>query len=303
MKKFNYLAILLMVMIFFISCNREEQNNPEILPSNELEGALSGKFSVSESKQIRFSRGNLQYQASTDTWRFAEHQSDIIGIDNKNIIRDNYDGWIDLFGFGTASHPMTCKADNWHYGDGYEDLSEEEYKEKDWGWHNKISNGGNKVHLWRTLTREELVYLMRDRPHANDWTFAKVNDILGLVIVPDDWEIPQNVNYIPRNANTYSLMEWKILEDAGAVFLPAAGWRDIDTESSSNYNQRTVTLVADVGKIGRYWTATRAIPYNGYQWRAIPFVFADQIWMIPKSSSDVYSFMSGYSVRLVQDVK
>ena len=48
--------------------------------------------------------------------------------ENKNITIDNYGGWIDLFGYGTASNPMTCKADNRYYGSGYEDLSEEEYK-------------------------------------------------------------------------------------------------------------------------------------------------------------------------------
>lgn len=38
------------------------------------EGALSGLFSVSADKQVYFSKGDLQYQASTDTWRFAENQ-------------------------------------------------------------------------------------------------------------------------------------------------------------------------------------------------------------------------------------
>ncbi|MBR5442957.1 MAG: hypothetical protein IKV22_01045 [Paludibacteraceae bacterium] len=302
MKKFNYLAILLMVMIFFISCNREDQNNPEILPSNELEGALSGKFSVSESKQIRFSRGNLQYQASTDTWRFAEHQSDIIGEDNRNIRKDNYDGWIDLFGFGTASHPMTCIADNSYYGDERMDISAEEYRENDWGWHNKISNGGNKVHIWRTLTREEFIYLMQNRPHANDWTFARVNGILGIILVPDDWEIPQSINYIPReNINTYSISEWEKLEETGAVFLPAAGSREIDLESSSNLYKLKVILVEDVGTIGYYWTSTSASSH--YPWRAIPFLFNENQWKIPAIYSDAFSFLQGYSVRLVQDVK
>lgn len=37
------------------------------------EGTLSGLFSVSATKQVRFAKGNLQYRASTNTWRFAEH--------------------------------------------------------------------------------------------------------------------------------------------------------------------------------------------------------------------------------------
>ena len=70
-------------------------------------GSLTGKFSVSSSKQVAFSQGNLQYQASTNTWRFAENQTDYIGSDNKNISA-TYDGWIDLFGWGTSGYDNTA---------------------------------------------------------------------------------------------------------------------------------------------------------------------------------------------------
>ena len=79
------------------------------------EGALSGKFTCDErGGQVVFSQGNLQYQASTNTWRFAEHQYDFVGNDAKgNVyigetkcsnkqISATYSGWIDLFGFGTS---------------------------------------------------------------------------------------------------------------------------------------------------------------------------------------------------------
>ena len=71
------------------------------------EGSLVGKFSVSASKQVVFSKGNLQYQASTNTWRFAENQYDYVGEANKNISA-TYDGWIDLFGWGTSGYDNTA---------------------------------------------------------------------------------------------------------------------------------------------------------------------------------------------------
>lgn len=71
-----------------------------------IEGAGSGIFSVSADKQVLFSRGNLQYQASTNTWRFAENQFDVIGEANANISK-TYDGWIDLFGWGTSGFDNT----------------------------------------------------------------------------------------------------------------------------------------------------------------------------------------------------
>ena len=54
-------------------------------------GALAGLFSISPSQQVRFSQGNLQYQASTNTWRFAANQWDCIGSANSNI-SPSYDG-------------------------------------------------------------------------------------------------------------------------------------------------------------------------------------------------------------------
>ena len=71
------------------------------------EGALPGLFSVGEGKQVYFSKGNLQYRATTGTWRFAEHQYDIVGKDN-NKISETYDGWIDLFGWATTPSRMAA---------------------------------------------------------------------------------------------------------------------------------------------------------------------------------------------------
>ena len=65
-------------------------NNPEL---GEVEISQVA-FSVSATKKVRFSPGNLQYQASTKTWRFAEHQYDYIGDANRNI-SPTYSGWID----------------------------------------------------------------------------------------------------------------------------------------------------------------------------------------------------------------
>ena len=78
-----------------------------------------GVFTVAEGKTVAFAAGNLQYNAAQGshycadgsvqqgTWRFAEHQYDYIGNDNKNISQ-TYDGWIDLFGWGTSGYDNTA---------------------------------------------------------------------------------------------------------------------------------------------------------------------------------------------------
>lgn len=77
--------------------------------NNVPTGAINGLFSVGESSQVYFSRGNLQYQASTNTWRFAENQWDIIAEDNA-LITQTFDRWIDLFSWGTSGydHGAVC---------------------------------------------------------------------------------------------------------------------------------------------------------------------------------------------------
>lgn len=85
------------------------------------EKKLSGLFSVSPTKKVRFSSGNLQYQASTDTWRFALNQYDIVGdsvygnVYIEGIKCDNnrasatYDGWIDEFAKWTSGFDNTSE--------------------------------------------------------------------------------------------------------------------------------------------------------------------------------------------------
>ena len=130
--------------------NGGDEPDPGPNPENH-EGLLQGLFSVSETLQVRFSQGNLQYQASTNTWRFAESQISYVGEDNANV-SENYDGWIDLFGWGTSGYShganayqpwstSTHYADYYAYG-SYTNSLFSQSGQADWGY-NPISNGGN----------------------------------------------------------------------------------------------------------------------------------------------------------------
>lgn len=282
-----------LLMLGLTSCGHD--NEPEVSSS---EGALSGVFSVSATKTVRFSKGNLQYRASTKTWRFAEHQYDYIGDSNKNISVD-YSEWIDLFGFGTANQPTVNTNDNSYYATGLangfvNDLAQS--PDYDWGWANPISNGGNKVHQWRTLTREEMQYLLFTRPNADQFCTAVVHGVHGMVIVPDKWEVPAGVDYVAKaRAKVFSDAEWMLLEAAGAVFFPEAGMRDYDA------NTEKMIVMKYVGERGYYWTGSSPTTY-----RAVPLIFDDATSVlaynaIPKQNN--YAFALGLSVRLVKDVK
>lgn len=124
-------------------------------------------FSISSWDQVRFSKGNLLYNASTDTWRFAEKQTDHIGAENNKIADDNTN-WIDLFGYGTSGWESGAEAyQPWSTASSYskylnQDLADA-YEEADWGAHNAIANGGNRAGMWRTLTKDEWSFLLNSR--------------------------------------------------------------------------------------------------------------------------------------------
>lgn len=177
-----------------------------------------GVFSVSSDKQVTFAKGNLQYTRSTDIWSFAEHQYDYIGY--ANVTTDN-DGntvladKIDMFGWGTGNNPAIISTDYADYNTFV-----------DWGIH----NGSNDGKSWRTLDVLEWQYLVHYRENAADLrSLGSVNGVLGLIILPDNFVLPDDIiwssNTTNWDINKYDVVEWSKLEAAGAVFLPAAGGR------------------------------------------------------------------------------
>lgn len=191
----------------------------------ERQGALPGVFSVAPDKKVRFAKGNLQYNAASDTWRFAGQQAAFIGDKNSYADRD-YDGWIDLFGWGTSGYrerPPYYQASNpGAYGNGPgNNIDGTSY---DWGLYNAISNGGNKPGLWRTLSVYEWNYLLAGRPNARMLRAqAKVNGVEGIVLLPDDW-LEKGLDTMKGNyVYQFGTERWSFMEGAGAVFLPSAG--------------------------------------------------------------------------------
>ena len=244
-----------------------------------LEGALPGLFSVSASQQVHFSQGNLQYKASSNTWRFAEHQYDYVGFGNTNISA-TYSGWIDLFGWGTGNNPTLASTSNTDYATFV-----------DWAWNNAISNGGNSAHQWRTLTTEEWFYLLCSRTNASSKQgTGNINGVGGLIILPDNWTLPSGCSFTAGVAssygdwtrNSYTLAQWAQMETAGAVFLPAAGFRGLSGG----------TFVSSVGYDGFYWSSTPGNEYYAYEM----YFYNDYL---NPTNADYRHY--GFSVRPVQD--
>jgi hypothetical protein len=170
---------------------------------------------------------------------------------------------------------------NTDYGKGKREIAGTNY---DWGVNNTIPNGGGKS--WRTLTRDEWIYVFNTRSTSSGIRYAKatVNGVNGVIMLPDNWS---GSNYSLSNTNKYdagfssnriSQSDWQNKFEAnGAIFLPAAGCR-------------SGTGVFHVGSDGNYWSAS----YNdGNDARGVWFSDGN---FDPDSWNDR---SNGFSVRLV----
>ena len=268
-------------------------------------GAINSLFSINANgAQVYFSQGNLQYQASTNTWRFAVNQYDFIGSANGNI-SSTYSDYIDLFGWATSGwnnentyyHPWDSdNSDGSLYGPPGQYNLTGSYANADWGIYNPINNGGNIVNQWRTLTKNEWHWVLFNRNTTSGIRYAKaqVSGVKGLVLLPDDWNSSTyslnstNTNNASYSSNVISASQWGILEQAGAVFLPASGKRD---KKSVYYYSGYSTSV-----LGYYWSATQNNSVGAYY-----TFFSDD--SVGTAYGYYYDRYFGYSVRLVHNAE
>ena len=253
--------------------------------SEDKDDALKGAFSVSADKQVVFSKGNLQYTQSTKTWGFAENQYDVIG--GANINNGALADTIDLFGWSanntTAPWGISTSTTTSDYSGDFVD------------WGKNIGDGNT----WRTLSSEEWGYLFNSRTDASSkYGVARINlnddgskYMNGVIVLPDTWTCPSGITFKSGVANdlgeqyyadyqTFTLSQWEQLEQAGAVFLPAAG-------------RRSGTSVDDVQNRGDYWSSTAYGTVYAYD------VFFYSYYLYPQYA-DYRN--DGRSVRLAQDL-
>ena len=260
-------------------------NNATVVPPPTGE-PKAGYFSVSDSLTVRFAPGNLQYQASTDTWRFAEHQYDYVGstVENKGygtvyengVKSDNaqasatYSGWIDMYNYGTSGWnsganlymPYNSSGNSNDFRpDGVNDYyMTGNYANADWGVYNQI--GEDLPGTWRTPTNAEWEYLLNTRQNAQNLRaqaeiMTDSTLVRGYILLPDSFTMPSHLimvfgEQIGYPANRYSLSDWAYLEHEGAIFLPASGiWTDYYTY----FNE-----------CGYYWGSTASCIYFDKDW-------------------------------------
>ena len=303
-------VVLLGGMLWFLLGNHSDP-----VPPSAPEGAINGLFTINEAgDQVYFSKGNLQYQASTNTWRFADHQWNYVGEGNSNI-SPTYDGWIDLYSWGTSGYHDSIDPNNVYYHpwdivdtvNGVHIIIDRDFNPSgigpssnmasidltgssanyDWGVFNPIENGGNEKGLWRTMTTEEWNYVLEKRNTISGIRYvkAKLGPVNGLILLPDNWDeqlyTPNGANLetTKHDDNVIDFPQWDTLQDAGAVFLPASGSRWLNYTWALNW-------------VGAYWTASAAGDTSAYR------VYFDNTII---RNTPAAGRPDGHAVRLVRD--
>ena len=175
------------VAIYDIIINGESDDTPALLTN-----ALPYPFSVSDTKAVLFADGNLQYV--DDNWQFASKQYEDFGT----LQSDNHK---DMFPYNSYTCPK--------------------------GWY--------------CLTNDEWEYLLTKRTVSNSlcdgalYTLATLgNAYKGMIVFPDEYTHPAGTGFTAGTYNapsdftaTVSLDGWKLMEKAGAMFLPCSGYKSM----------------------------------------------------------------------------
>lgn len=234
-------------------------NADTVWMTDSIEGMLPGRFSINGLEQVSFACGNLQYKHDGSR-RFALHQYDALGSLNNYYSQSSYEGWMDLVLRSTGG----------------------------WGVDGAIEGGGDSVGLWRVLSSDEWNYILTGRNNADSLkTCATVNGVLGLLLLPDNWQLPDGLDMVMAagsSVNVYTAAQWAILEAAGAVFLPAAGY-------VYDYGN-----VQSMGSLGYYATNTIYSSVSGSFY---------QVYFVPGScfiTTSTGSSTNRVSVRAVHDI-
>ena len=241
-----------------------------------------GKFSVGLDDKVFLAKSNLCYTPSTNTMAFCPYGWSRI-YDRNADISPTCAHPIDLFywgatGFAGSPMPYEKDVDKFQCGhglysghsfhDGYtfaysqggtaQTLATDNF---DLAW--QYSVAGTPTGTFSTLTEDQWHYLLYYRANANDLRgMATVAEVPGMILLPDTWITPFGMEFIPQgsgtqqpyNENVYTMTEWEDLESQGAIFLPAAGYRYMYTNTQGETN----LIVNPKDDMGRYWTATAA---------------------------------------------
>jgi len=271
---------------------------PDAQYAVKTSGGVLTQFSVSSTQKVYFSRANLRYGESLSSipgWSLHAHQfdehEDAYGEHGYNNTYTGYNATYDLdricWGRLANDGNYTYTAGgSWIYADNL-DLTRT--NGTDWG--TVLSGEGNDK--WRMLTADEWDYLFNATARG-DRRFIKVNvrdnagvgtaygvhvgTNFGVLLLPDNYagtglSTPLS-SFNNGNGKKFNTIDLKSdgtddvskMLNAGAVFLPALGYRNADQFVTEQYQEYTYYNIMSVDNFyqsfGYYWSSTRVNSYG-----------------------------------------
>lgn len=260
-----------------------------------------GKFKagIYKDSYVMFARGNMGYDGTSHAFVIYSSAYESNGNNSQYIASDWYGTW-DLFGWGTSNKavnsvtyaPWMTSTDKNDYAKtmiAYTNAnSSSSYKNYDWATAQRVN--GEEAGTYQTPNQEQWDYILNKRDNAAKLQgAAKVNMSAGYVILPDNWSNPLDVKFVPGatdpTTNTYTLQQWNIMEEAGAVFLPMFGYRNGTTWTNDG--------------LGHYW-ASSTPRWNGEEEHqtAVQIVLGGETPQVTRAP-----FSQGNAVRLIENKK
>ena len=248
------------------------------------EDVLGGAFSVSTTKKVRFSKGNLTY--SSGTWYFLANSWEY----NTNAATDNKVGKVDgsqhfnwgtVFQSGTSGESAVISDITTALGSGWSALSLAE-------WRYLLGYDGNNGGTQSSKRTVQWHYYAMITSTASIGTGNK----RYLLIFPDDFQESywnessmgtkptSGFDGTSESSAAYTESNFTAMQAAGIVILPAAGYR-ID----SSWN--------NVGNGGIYWSSTSYSTSGAY------YLFFGSSSVYVSYNSKTYCY---FPVRLVQNI-
>ena len=236
-------------------------------------------FSIGANKQVIFSPAELQYHCLNNEWRFAPTQYECVGDDNQNI-SPTYNGWIDLFSYGTSgwnsgANEYLPTSISTTASDYINQNLTGAYANADWGIYNTIYNTktGNidPAGTWRAPLGSELLYLLSSRTTPSGVRFAKcqVNGWNGAILLPDDWD----TSYLTiSNRNSWSgafnqlvlsSSDFDNLEQYGVVFCGQFGVRN-GTSTAWPSSPNSIGNITTAQNNGTSYNSTLEVSGGGF---------------------------------------
>jgi len=248
--------------------------------------AIHGLFSVDEDgTKVCFAKGNLYYDGSA--FKFEDNQLDYPTSWNTSHVGHFY--W--------SKDASNAYAEEFN--------QEEERQEDDVFFTNATETTPNSTFtvksqqgLWRTLSSGEWEYLLarKDASSKYKYGYAIVQEKKGIIILPDTFIDPKkndgSKSFVPGNDyyssyqdNKYTISNWAAMESVGAVFLPAAGYRDGNEEP---------TTIKDYNDFGFYGSSSTSDENEAFYLN-----FANG----SIHASNPYNRSHSIAVRLVSDIQ